>query len=156
MIMPFDFLPSSNSLKTSKKRKKKTGPDFASIYMDSDPSLLNLIRLRIAQIHECRRRGQELIKRMKAQGWKDRRLHQVNDWKKKALFSNREVAALSLAEALTCHSIGAVPDRVVRAASLFFTASEMMGLILVILEVNDWHYLGKFATAKKTQRPPHE
>jgi AhpD family alkylhydroperoxidase len=130
------------------KRKK------ANIGLNSH--LLDLVRLRIAQMHDCKVCTVEHTKSLKASGETDSRLRQIKDWRAKTVFSEREKAALSFAESLTENPIGAISDNVVHAAFFFFNETELLSLILVILAANDWHYLGGFHNRKKTRRPPHE
>jgi len=139
-----------------KVRKKKTATELAWTDMDLQPGLLDLIRLRVLQIHDCKGRMDEQTKKLKAHGETDHRLQLLKDWRRQEIFSDREIAALNLAEAVTRHPIRTVPDEAVHAACLFFNESEMICLTLTILAVNDWHYLDGFAHTPKTRRPPHE
>lgn len=130
------------------KRKK--------INLDLNSNLLDLVRLRVAQMHDCKVCALEHIKNLKANGETETRLHQLKNWRRKHVFNDREEAALSFAEALTDNPIGAISDNVVHAAFFFFNESEMLCLILAVLAANDWHYLRGFHEGNKTCRPPHE
>jgi AhpD family alkylhydroperoxidase len=126
------------------------------IDIDWNPKLLDLIRLRVAQIHGCKWCERAHAKKLKARGETEARLRLLKDWRQKAIFSDREEAALNLAEALTRNPIKNVPGDVVRIVLLFFNESQMLCLILAILAANDWHYLRGFHQGKVTVRPPHE
>jgi AhpD family alkylhydroperoxidase len=131
--------------------KRKMSDNF-----DLDPGLLEMVRLRVAQIHGCKGCAQGHAKKLRARGETGARLRLLKDWRREPIFSDREEAALNLTEALTRHSIKTVPGDVVQAAFLFFNESEMLCLILAILAANDWHYLKGFQDGNMTGRPPHE
>jgi AhpD family alkylhydroperoxidase len=134
----------------AKARRKKR------IDIDWNPRLLDLIRLRVAQIHGCKWCERAHAKKLKARGETEARLRLLKDWRQKPIFSDREEAALNLAEALTRNPIRNVPGDVVRTVLLFFNESQILCLILAILAANDWHYLRGFHHDKVTVRPPHE
>jgi alkylhydroperoxidase family enzyme len=93
---------------------------------------------------------------LKTKGETAARLRLLNDWRRAPVFTDREEAALNLAEALTHDPIGAVSDDVVHATFFFFNENEMLCLILAILAANDWHYLKSFENGNMTGRSPHE
>jgi hypothetical protein len=66
----------------------------------------------------------------------------LKDWRTQKIFSDREKAALNLAEAVTLNVMTKVPENAVRIATLIFGESETLCLILAILAENDWLYLG--------------
>jgi AhpD family alkylhydroperoxidase len=109
--------------------------------MDLDENLLDLVRLRIVQIHGCQPCMEEHTKDLKAHGETELRLRLLKDWRNQAVFSDHEEAALNLAEAMTYQPIDSVPTQDVHIARLFFNESQMVCLMLAILAVNDWHYL---------------
>ena len=106
-----------------------------------DESLMDLVRLRVAQIHDCQSCINEHTKELKARGATDLRLNLLKDWRTQAVFSDREEAALNLAESITYQPIDSVPTEDIHVSRLFFNDSEMICLTLAILAVNDWHYL---------------
>ena len=122
-----------------RKRKRATDPALPGLHRDA--GLEDLVRLRIAQIHECEWSRREQTRKLKARGERTLRLNLLGEWRTQMIFSDREKAALNLAEAITFDSIGGVPDQVVRVACLIFSESEMICLVLTILAINDWHYL---------------
>jgi alkylhydroperoxidase family enzyme len=124
-----------------KGTKKGLASDTARNDRDLDPALLDLVRLRVAQLHGCEWSVQEQIQRLRSKGERACRLLALKDWRRQTIFNLREMAALNLAEALTCNPINAVPEKAVRVARIFFGKPEMVCLSAVILAVNDWHNL---------------
>jgi AhpD family alkylhydroperoxidase len=104
---------------------------------------MDLVRLRVAQIHDCPSCAEEPTKALQAHGETGLRLRLLKDWRARAIFSDREEAALNLAEALTYQPIDSVPTEDLHVARLFFSEREMIALTLAILTVNDWHYLSR-------------
>ena len=116
--------------------------DAARTGMDLNPGLLDLVGLRVAQIHDCEWSVQEQVKKLKAKGETSRRMRLLKDWRSEMIFSDREKAALNLAEALTCNPIDSVPREAIHVARLLFDKTAMTLLTMAILAMNDWHYLG--------------
>jgi len=134
-------LPALIATKITRGRKKKRATDPTSSAPYLDPDLEDLVRLRVAQIHECDWSMQEQTKKLKARGEKPFRLVLLKEWRTQMIFSDREKAALNLAEVITCDSTGGVPKEVFRVACHIFTEREILCLVLAILAINDWHYL---------------
>src|SRR5271156_716290 len=87
-----------------RKGKRATDPTSSGLYLD--PSLEDLVRLRVAQIHECEWSMRVQSKKMKARGERALRLGLLKEWRTQMIFTDRERAALNLAEVITCDSIG--------------------------------------------------
>jgi len=141
MILSLEKLSTSAPAKVPKGRKKGATSDTARSDVDLYPALLDLVRLRVAQIHGCDWSVQEQMNRLKAEGEMACRLCLLKDWRRQTIFSLREMAALNLAEALTCNPINAVPYEAIRVAKVFFDKRTMVCLTVVILAMNDWFYL---------------
>jgi alkylhydroperoxidase family enzyme len=141
MILRLKRLMISASAKVLKERNIGTATDAVRTEIHLDPGLLDLVNLRLAQIHGCELSVQNQILKLKARGSTDHRMYLVNNWRRQAIFNLREKAALNLTEALACNPIYAVPDEAVRAVRLFFSENEMICLSQFILAVNDWPYL---------------
>jgi AhpD family alkylhydroperoxidase len=150
-------LPALIATKITRGRKKKRPANPTSSVFYLDPSLEDLVRLRVAQIHECEWSMHEQTKKLRARGEKSIRLGLLKEWRTQMIFSDREKAALNLAEVITRDSIGGVPDEVIRVACHIFTEREILCLVLAILAINDWHYLSKSLSprpaAKSAIRP---
>jgi alkylhydroperoxidase family enzyme len=131
------FIPSQSP----KRGPKRATTDLTLIDAYLEPRLGDLVRLRVSQIHGCKWSVQEQKTKLKIQGETYQRLSLLEDWRKEVIFSDREKAALNLAEAVTRDPITTVPDVVFHTACLIFNESEVICLILVILAANDWHYL---------------
>ena len=156
MILSLEKLTNSTPTKIRKERKKKSAIKTVRSNGEVEPMLLDLVRLRVAQIHGCKWCAQDHIKTLIAQGETRARLRRLGAWRQAPIFSDREEAALNLAEALTRNEITAVPDDIMNAAFLFFNEGEILCLILAILAANDWYYLKGFPNSHMTGRPPHE
>jgi len=124
-----------------KGTKKRTARDTAGNDRDLDPGLLDLVRLRVAQLHGCEWSVQKQTQRLRSKGEKAYRLRALEDWRRQTIFSLPEMAALNLAEALTCNPINTVSDEAVYIARVFFSKPAMVRLTVVILAVNDWYNL---------------
>jgi alkylhydroperoxidase family enzyme len=138
MILSLETLLTSAPAKVAKGGKKGAASDTARSDADLCPALLDLVRLRVAQIHGGDWFIQEQMSRLKAEGEIAYRLRRLKDWRKQTIFSLREMAALNLAEALTCNPINAVPLEAVRVAEVFFDRPAMVRLTVAILAMNDW------------------
>ncbi len=138
MILRLKTLMIAASAKVLKERNMGMATDAAHIEIHLDPGLLDLVNLRLVQIHGCELSVQNQILKLKERGSNDHRMYLVHDWRRQTIFNLREKAALNLTEALACNPIYAVPDEAVRAVRLFFSETEMICLFQVILAVNDW------------------
>jgi AhpD family alkylhydroperoxidase len=140
------------------RRPPSTKVDFNLAEVDLDSRLLELVRLRVVQIHRCPWCEQAHLARLKAQGENGVSLQSLRQWRDRPIFTDREEAALNLAEALTRYPVAAAPEKILHVARLFFNESEMICLTLAILAVNDWHYLHlkRGWRVPKPSRPPHE
>ena len=103
-----------------------------------DPCLLDLVRLRVVQLHGCKWTLNEQTQRLKVLGETSHRLQLLHDWRNQAIFSDREKAALNLAEALTLNSVENVREEVIHVIRLVFSEHEVVCIIAAILAVNDW------------------
>ena len=146
----------SPKVSKGKKQSARTLSVLTDFYLD--PGLLDLVRLRVAQMHDCKSCVREHLNKLKAKGETERRLRLLKNWRTQAVFSTREEAALNLTEAMTHQPIDSVPQKDFQIARIFFNENEMICLTLAILAVNDWHYLNPrgASNGSKTKRPPHE
>jgi alkylhydroperoxidase family enzyme len=142
--------------KVLKERNIGTATDAARTEIRLDPGLLDLVSLRLVQIHGCELSVQKQILKLKARGSTDHRIYLLNDWRRQTIFSLREKAALNLAEALACNPLHAVPYEAVRAVRLFFSETEMICLFQVILAASDGPYLNNSSICVADMRNPHE
>ncbi len=139
MILSLEEITVPTPAKVPKGGKRKK--DSARTDGELEPRLLDLVRLRVLQLHGWKEHIHEQAVKLQAQGESSERLRVLDHWWTQTIFSDCEEAALNLAEGLTYNPIDAVPPEVVHAAHLFFNETQMIRLVLVILAVNDWYYL---------------
>ncbi len=111
-----------------------------------EPDLLELVRLRAAQINGCAYCVDVHSRDALAAGETERRLFALPVWQETPFFTARQRAALELAEAMTRLADHPVPNRVLDQAANEFTDRELAELIWVITVINAWSRLG--ATAR--------
>ncbi|MGH7610756.1 MAG: carboxymuconolactone decarboxylase family protein [Candidatus Dormibacteria bacterium] len=113
--------------------------------------LLELVRLRVAQINGCAY-CVDLHHRQALEAGEDpRRLAALAAWSEAPFFTARERAALELAEAETRVSERPVADSVLEGARRHFPERELAELIWVIAVINTWTRIG--ATARPWRLP---
>jgi alkylhydroperoxidase family enzyme len=106
-----------------------------------DPALLNLVRLRIAQIHRYPIGMEKHRLDLETQGESNERLDQLTVWRESSLFSDPERAALALGESVSLDPIDSIPKQLVEEARRHFDKEQMISLLVAIMAVNDWNYL---------------
>lgn len=119
--------------------------------------LLELLRYRISQINNCLYCLDMHFKEAKADGETDLRLYSVSAWREADYYTNKERAALNLAERLTRVSEYAVTDNDFAELSHFFSKDEIADLTVAIAQINTWNRLtavfrfeaGKYEVAPK-------
>ncbi|GAA3681439.1 carboxymuconolactone decarboxylase family protein [Nonomuraea antimicrobica] len=112
-----------------------------------DPVLLELVQIRIAQVNRCAYCiDYHTIDARKA-GETEERIYQLSAWEESSLFTERERAALALAEAVTLLPQG-VPDRVYDEAARHFEGKELAQLIALVFTANAWNRMN--VTTRKT------
>src|SRR3981081_4315635 len=103
--------------------------------------LLELMKLRAAQINGCAFCVQFHILQSESLGVPADKLNLVVVWRETPLFSARERAALAWTEALTLLTEG-VSDEVFAHASAEFSEKELAYLTSAIASINVWNRLG--------------
>ncbi|HZC73212.1 MAG TPA: carboxymuconolactone decarboxylase family protein [Jatrophihabitans sp.] len=109
---------------------------------DLEPSLRELVRLRVSQLNGCAFCVDVHSRDAMGHGETERRIFAVPVWRETPFFSARERAALELAEAMTRLADRGVPDETFERAAEVFTRHELAELIWVITVVNAWNRLG--------------
>jgi AhpD family alkylhydroperoxidase len=108
--------------------------------------LLELVRLRAAQINGCAycvdMHGRDAL----AAGETERRVLALPVWRETPFFTARERAALELSEAMTRLADHPVSDEIIDRAVAHYSERELAELIWVITVINAWTRLG--ATAR--------
>jgi len=103
--------------------------------------LLELIRLRIAQINGCAYCVDMHYKELKHTNETELRLSSLCVWQDTPYFSDRERATLQFAENLTQLNGTAIPESVYTTLANFFTKAEICNLALAITQINTWNRL---------------
>ena len=101
--------------------------------------LVELIRLRVAEIHDCTdsmKRHREQLEKM---GETTGRLLFLGTWENSDLFDSQEKAALAFCEKITTDPGNPLPASLVEEMLHHFTKGETVNLTLAILSANEWH-----------------
>ncbi len=107
-----------------------------------EPSLLDLIKLRVSQINGCAFCVDMHSTDMRKAGETERRISAVCVWEETPFFTERERAALAWSEALTRLPDTHAPDADYEQLSAHFSAKEMVDISLAIGTINTWNRLG--------------
>ena len=103
--------------------------------------LRELVKLRASQINGCAFCLDMHWKDARAAGNTEERLYSLDAWRESPLYSDRERAALELAEAMTLIVEDHVPDAVWERASGQFADEELGQLVFAIAAINAWNRL---------------
>ena len=106
-----------------------------------DPTLLELVRMRVSQINGCAYCIDMHSKDARDRGESEQRLYALSAWREAPFFSEPERAALHWAEAITCISDVGISDEDFLMARNFFSESELVALTLATIAINGWNRL---------------
>ncbi|MDF0604962.1 carboxymuconolactone decarboxylase family protein [Neisseriaceae bacterium TC5R-5] len=106
-----------------------------------DLGLLELLRLRISQINGCAFCIAMHIPLALKHGVSADKVNLVAAWKEAGVYSEREMAALAWAEAITVIQHQEVADDVYLRAKQVFSDKELSDLAYAIAEINAWNRL---------------
>jgi AhpD family alkylhydroperoxidase len=106
-----------------------------------DPILVELLKTRVSQINACAYCLDMHTKDALALGESPQRLFALSAWRETDFFTDRERAALALAESITLLSQTHVPDDVVDGAGAHFSPEELAQLVFQIIQINSWNRL---------------
>ncbi|MFF8374923.1 carboxymuconolactone decarboxylase family protein [Streptomyces sp. NPDC015661] len=110
---------------------------------DVDPTLYHLIKLRASQINRCAFCVDMHSKDALAEGESIDRIVQLAAWEEsRHFYTERELAALALTEAVTVLTDGFVPDEVYARAAAHFDETELARVIAAIVTINAWNRIG--------------
>lgn len=112
-----------------------------------DPVLLELVQIRTSQINRCAYCIDYHTTDARKAGEAEQRIHQLSGWEESSLYTEKERAALALAEAVTLLPQG-VPDEVYDEAAVHFDEKELAQLIAIVLTANAWNRMN--VTTRKT------
>jgi AhpD family alkylhydroperoxidase len=106
-----------------------------------DRSLIELVQVRVSQINGCAYCLDMHTKDARTRGETEQRLHLLPAWRETPLYSDRERAALALAEAITLIAGSAVSDDLFEEARWHFGEEELIQLVFAISTINTWNRL---------------
>ena len=106
-----------------------------------DKGLRHLIEVRVSQLNGCAFCLDMHLKDARAAGETEERLGMVAVWHESPLFSDRERAALSLAEEITVIGDGHVSDEAWDEAGEHFDEAELAQVVFAATVINAWNRL---------------
>lgn len=105
-----------------------------------DSTLYHLIKIRASQINHCAFCIDMHTKDALAEGETVERIVQLSAWEEsRHFYTERELAALALTEAVTVVTDGFVPDEVYAEAAAHFDETELARVIGAITVINAWN-----------------
>jgi len=108
-----------------------------------DPRLLELVKIRASQLNHCAFCLDMHSKDALAAGESVERIIQLGAWEESAHFyTEKELAALALTDAVTVLTDDFVPDDVYERAAKHFEEAELAQLIAAITVINAWNRFG--------------
>ncbi|QKW49192.1 carboxymuconolactone decarboxylase family protein [Streptomyces buecherae] len=128
---------------------KVAGPGYQALaameeFLRDSPApddILELVRLRVSQINGCSLCVDMHAHRASDAGETNERLWAVAAWRDTPFFTDRERAALALAEAVTriADNPEGVPDDVWDTAAGHFAPDVLAALVMAIASINAWN-----------------
>ncbi|PCI04820.1 MAG: carboxymuconolactone decarboxylase [Flavobacteriaceae bacterium] len=103
-----------------------------------DLQLLELMRLRVAQINKCAYCIDMHYKELKHCGETELRINMLFVWSETSFFTEKEKCVLAFTEALTNISNREISDTLYKALSCYFTTQEICNLTVAIAQINTW------------------
>ncbi|MFJ8634392.1 carboxymuconolactone decarboxylase family protein [Streptomyces sp. NPDC093568] len=108
-----------------------------------EPRLYELVKIRASQLNHCAFCIDMHTKDALAAGESVERIVQLSAWEESAHFyTEKELAAIELTEAVTVLTDGFVPDEVYDRAAAHFEEAELAQLISAIAVINAWNRFG--------------
>ncbi|MER5443526.1 carboxymuconolactone decarboxylase family protein [Streptomyces sp. NPDC002790] len=108
-----------------------------------DPKVAELVKVRASQINRCALCLDMHTKDALAAGESVERIIQLSAWEEsKHFYTEKEIAALELTEAITVLTDGFVPDEVYERAAKVYEEQELAQLIAAITVINAWNRFG--------------
>ncbi|MEU5464906.1 carboxymuconolactone decarboxylase family protein [Streptomyces althioticus] len=108
-----------------------------------DPKLAELVKIRASQLNHCAFCLDMHSKDALAAGESVERIIQLAAWEEsRHFYTEKEIAAIELTEAVTVLTDGFVPDDVYERAAKQFDEAELSQLIAAIAVINAWNRFG--------------
>ncbi|MFI0965348.1 carboxymuconolactone decarboxylase family protein [Streptomyces sp. NPDC021080] len=105
-----------------------------------DPVLLELVKIRASQLNHCAFCLDMHTKDALAAGESVERIVQLGAWEEsRHFYTEKEIAAIELTEAVTVITEGFVPDEVYKRAARHFEEADLVRLIASITMINAWN-----------------
>ena len=105
-----------------------------------DPKLYELVKIRASQLNHCAFCLDMHTKDALAAGESVERIVQLSAWEEsRHFYTEKELAAIELTEAVTVLTEGFVPDEVYAKAAKHFDETELAHLIAAIIAINAWN-----------------
>ncbi|MFF7361026.1 carboxymuconolactone decarboxylase family protein [Streptomyces sp. NPDC008125] len=105
-----------------------------------DPVVGELVKIRSSQLNHCAFCLDMHTKDALAQGETVQRIVQLSAWEEsKHFYTEKEIAAIELTEAITVVTDGFVPDEVWEKAAEHFDETELAHLVAAINVINGWN-----------------
>ncbi|GAA0889388.1 carboxymuconolactone decarboxylase family protein [Rhodanobacter soli] len=106
-----------------------------------EPSLIELVKMRVSQINGCAYCLDMHSKDARAAGETEQRLYLLSAWREAPFYTDRERAALNWAEAVTQVATNDLPDALYDEVRTQFDEKGMVELTLAIIAINGWNRL---------------
>ncbi|MFI9728273.1 carboxymuconolactone decarboxylase family protein [Streptomyces sp. NPDC052092] len=108
-----------------------------------DPKLAELVKVRASQLNHCAFCLDMHTKDALAAGESVERIIQLAAWEEsRHFYTEKELAAIELTDAVTVLTDGFVPDEVYQQAAKQFDEAELSQLIAAIAVINAWNRFG--------------
>ena len=120
---------------------------------DIDHALAEIVKVRVSQLNGCAYCVDLHTALARKAGVPERVLYAVPVWQESPLFTDTELAALGLAEALTRLTSGPVSEEFYEHAAGHFPGPLLAQLVVVITAINAWN---RVMLAGDVQPPPLE
>ncbi|PCI35227.1 MAG: carboxymuconolactone decarboxylase [Flavobacteriaceae bacterium] len=103
-----------------------------------DLQLLELMRLRVAQINKCGYCIDMHYKELKHTGETQLRINMLSVWKETSFFSEKEKVVLAFTESLTEIAHHEISDAMYQQLTVHFSIDEICNLTAAIAQINTW------------------
>ena len=103
-----------------------------------DLQLLELMRLRVAQINKCAYCIDMHYKELKDTGETELRMSTISVWNETSFFTEKEKAVLQFTEALTKINEKDISNEIFNSLTKFFDTEEICNLTFAISQLNTW------------------
>ncbi|MFE2425487.1 carboxymuconolactone decarboxylase family protein [Streptomyces sp. NPDC059373] len=108
----------------------------------SRPAVAELVKIRSSQLNGCAFCLDMHSADARKLGLSEQKLYAVAVWREAPFFTDRERAALALAEAVTLLGDHGVPDPTYAEAARLFDADELPRLLAMCVTINAWNRIG--------------